>query len=417
MSESAAPATEIQEKPVPVSLKERVVSLDVLRGIAVLGILIINIQFFSMPDPAGFNPTVYGDLTGINYGVWYFSHLFAEMKFMSLFSLLFGAGIFLLTNRLEHCGTPPARIHFRRTMWLLLFGLMHGFLLWYGDILVWYSYTALLAYLFRRMRPGWLTFWGLFLMVFGTALSALFQWSIRFWPPEAIDMVGTYWSPSAELLADRLEAYRSGWLGQMPERAAMALMLDTIAYVLMGLWRCLGLMLIGMAFMKWRVLAAERSNRFYAVALVLGAVIGLPVVAFGAHQNFAHDWSYKYSMYAGAIYNYWGSLALTLAYLSGVMLICKNGWLTFLRIRLASVGRMAFSCYILQTLICTTLFYGHGLGLYGRIPRWGQALFVIGIWTALIILCHYWLSRYRFGPLEWLWRSLTYRKRQPMRLA
>jgi len=417
VSEPEAPAAVIQEKPAPVLKTDRIDSLDFMRGIAVLGILVINIQFFSMPDPGGFNPTVYGDLTGINYAVWYFSHVFCEFKFMSIFSILFGAGIFLLTDRLEQRDIKPARIHYRRSFWLLLFGLAHGFLLWYGDILVWYSFTAFVAYLFRRLRPGWLLFWSMLLMTFGTALYFFFQWSMQFWPPAAHEGVMAYWSPAAEVLAERIEVYRGSWLTQMSERIPMAAMLDTIGYLLMGIWRTLSMMLLGMALIKWRFLAAERSNRFYIILLVVGAAVGLPVVMYGAAQNFAHDWSYKYSMYVGAQYNYWGSLLLALAYISAAMLICRNSWLPRIRSLFSSVGRMAFSCYILQTLICTTLFYGHGFALYGRIPRWGQALLVIGIWTALIMICNSWLARYRFGPLEWLWRSLTYRKRQPMRLT
>jgi uncharacterized protein len=416
LTESEALADSVRERPVPVLSADRIDSLDFMRGIAVLGILVINIQFFSMPDPAGFNPTVYGDLTGINYAVWYVSHIFFEMKFMSIFSILFGAGIFLLTDRLEQRDVRPARIHYRRTLWLLLFGLIHGFLLWYGDILVWYSFTAFLAYLFRRMRPGWLIFWSLLLMLFGTALYVLFQWSLPFWPPEAHEGVAAYWSPTAEMIGERIDAYRGGWLAQMSERVFMAAILDTFAYLVMGLWRTLSMMLLGMVLMKWRVLAAERSNRFYVIVLVAGAVIALPVIMYGVTQNFAHDWSYKYTMYIGSQYNYWGSLALALAYISAAMLMCRNSFFPKVRRLLSSVGRMAFSCYILQTLICITLFYGHGFGLYGQVPRWGQALVVIGIWAALVILCRAWLSHYRFGPLEWVWRSLTYRKRQPMRL-
>jgi uncharacterized protein len=393
----------------------RIESLDVLRGFSVLGILMMNIQSFSMVDPAYFNPTVFGDLTGINFAVWLGSHLFFDTKFMTLFTLLFGAGIVLMTRRVEEKGCRPARLHYRRILWLLLFGLIHAYLLWHGDILVWYSLSALIAYLFLRVRPGWLLLWSLLLMLTGTGIYALAQWSIPFWPPEAIKGTAQYWIPSAEVIGQRLEAFRGGWLDQMSERVPGSLMMHTIVYLIFGIWRTVGVMLAGMALMKWGIISAEKSNRFYTVTLLTGFVIGLPLIGYGASQHIAHDWSLKYSLYGGVLPNYWGSLLVAAAYLSFWMLSCKNQWFGGIRRSLARVGRMAFTNYILQTLICTTLFYGHGFGMFGLVPRWGQLAITVAIWIVLIVASNHWMTRFRFGPLEWLWRTLTYGKRQPMR--
>ena len=399
----------------PVDLTRRIESLDVLRGFAVLGILVMNIQSFSMVDPTYFNPTVFGDWTGINFIVWLISHLFFDIKFMTLFTLLFGAGIVLMGRRLEEKGLSAARLHYRRILVLLLFGLIHAYLLWHGDILVWYSISALLAYLFWRVRPGWLLFGSLLLLLIGTGIYALAQWSIPHWPPQVIEGTRQYWNPSVEVIAKRMAAFQGGWLDQMGERVTGSLMLHTFIYLIFGFWRTVGVMLAGMALMKWGIISAEKPNRFYSITLLIGLAIGLPVIGYGVSQHMAHDWSMKYSLYGGSLANYWGSLMIAIAYLSFWMLACRNQRWSGARRSLSRVGRMAFSNYIMQTLICTTLFYGHGFGLFGQVPRWGQLVVVAGIWVVLIIVSNLWMTRFSFGPLEWLWRTLSYGKRQSMR--
>jgi uncharacterized protein len=402
--------------PGPTPRAERIEGLDLLRGFAVLGILVMNIQSFAMVDPTYFNPTVSGDFTGVNFAIWFVSHVVAEMKFITIFSMLFGAGIVLLCTRAERSGQPPASVLRRRTVWLLVFGLAHAYLFWTGDILVWYAFSATLAYLFWRLRPGWLAFWGVFFLAAGTGLYLFFQWSLPYWPPEGVANVRLWWDPPPEILAARLEAYRGGWLEQMRERIPGALALQTFVYLIFGLWRTLGPMLLGMAFLKWGIVSGQRSTRFYTTMAVVGLACGLPLVGYGLFWNFSHQWSWDSSMYAGSLFNYWGSLFIASAYIALVMLAWHGGWLKGVQRLLAPVGRMAFTSYILQTIVCTTIFYGHGFGLYGSTPRWGQALVVAGVWGVVIVFAHWWLARYRFGPLEWLWRSLTYRARQPMRL-
>jgi uncharacterized protein len=401
----------------PVAETERIEVLDVLRGFAVLGILLVNIQSFAMVDPAYFNPTVVGDLTGVSLAIWLVTHVFFDLKFITIFSMLFGAGIVLFCSRVEGRGGRPARVHYRRTLVLLLFGVGHAYLLWTGDILVWYSFSALLAYLFWRMRPGWLMFWACALFSTGTGLYLFFQWSMPYWPPDAVQGALLWWDPPPEVIAERLQAYRSDWMEQMGQRVPSALALHTFVYLIFALWRTLGAMLAGMAFLKWGVLSAQRSNRFYATMMVVGAAAGFPLILYGVHWNFSHDWSLQHSMYGGFLFNYWGSLLVGCAYIAGIMLVHRNGLLAGVRSLLAPVGRMAFTSYILQTVICTTIFYGHGLGLYGHVSRSGQVLIVLAVWVVVVAVANLWLARFRFGPLEWLWRTLTYGSRPPMRRA
>jgi len=149
--------------------------------------------------------------------------------------------------------------------------------------------------------------------------------------------------------------------------------------------------------------------------MVLGFLLGFSLVIFGVMQNFAHNWEFAYSMFVGSQFNYWGSILVSFGYIGMVMLIAKSGWIPAVVERFAAVGRMALTNYFMQTIICTTLFYGHGLGWFGQVERTSQVLVVLSIWALQLIISPIWLKYFRFGPFEWLWRSLTYWQKQPMR--
>lgn len=406
-----------ETKPIvaPVGAGDRIVSIDVLRGFAVLGILIINIQSFSMIFSAYLNPMSFGDLTGINRWVWILSHVLANMKFMTIFSLLFGAGIILFTQKAESKGLKPAGLHYRRTLWLLIIGLAHAYLLWHGDILVTYALCALWVYLFRRKTPKTLLIIAFILILIPSLLYFFFGWSIPFWPEESMQNNMQMWAPTAEQMSYELEAYRSGWIGQMDHRIPSSIALQTFVFLIFHGWRVTGLMLIGMALFKSNVLSAARSKKFYKWMFTVGLVIGLSLIITGVIRNFSEGWTLKYSMFYGWQFNYWGSLGMAAAYIALIMLVCQSAKFIAIKTRLAAAGRMAFTNYLLQTIICTTIFYGHGLGLFGKVERWGQALIMIGIWILILFISPIWLKHFRFGPVEWLWRTLTYLKAQPMR--
>lgn len=402
----------------PVTLEERIHSLDILRGVAVLGILLMNVSSFAMIDSAYFNPSAWGDLTGMNRLVWMLLHVFADQKFMTIFSILFGAGIVIFAERCEAKGRRPAGLHYRRSFWLLVFGLFHAYLMWYGDILVAYACCAFVVYLFRRLRPGRLLALGLLSVSVSFSLMILSGWSMQFWPPEAVEQMRVgMWNPTEEMVAAEIAAYRGGFMAQMSKRWISALMLQTQGFLFWGAWRAGGLMLVGMALYKWGVLSARRSRRFYAVMALVGFHVGIPVTLYGARQQFAHDWAFEYSWFFGTQFNYWASLFVSAGYIGLIIWLGKvlprlSAWPVF-----SAVGRMAFTNYILQTVICTFVFYGHGLGLYCRLERAEQMVVVLSVWAVILFVSPLWLARFRFGPLEWLWRSLTYWKRQPFRLG
>ena len=171
-------------------------------------------------------------------------------------------------------------------------------------------------------------------------------------------------------------------------------------------------MLMGMALYKWGVLSANKSMSFYGRMAFISLPIGLAIIIYGMTKNSGAEWSMEYSMFLGFQFNYWGSLAMSLGYIGLVMMVAQSDkWLS-LKTRLARVGQMALTNYISQSVISVIIFFGIGFGLFGQVERWGQLLIVFGIWTVQLQWSAQWLGRYRFGPLEWLWRSLTYGKKQ-----
>jgi len=378
----------------------------------------MNIQSFSMPFAAYINPTAFGDFTGINFRVWQLGRLFADQKFMTIFSLLFGASTALLTSRIEAAGGRPARTYYRRTFWLLVFGLLHAYLIWYGDILVWYSICGFLIYFFRKLSPRKLFIIGLILIAVGSAISFGAGWSMPYWPASEVEKLkNNHWAPSPETTAAEIRAYQGGWLEQMPHRVRVTLELQVLGFCMLGLWRVGGLMLAGMALFKWGVFSAGRSLVLYAAMVLIGFAIGLPVIWFGIRYDFAHDWDVRYSLFFGGQFNYWGSLFVSAAWIGLVMLVCKTSALAGITKPFAAAGRMAFTCYLFETLIATTIFYGHGFGLFAQLDRLNQQLVTFSICAFLLIFCSLWLQRFQFGPFEWLWRSLTYWRSQPIRRA
>ena len=411
---SAFPASAVTAGPV--TSRERIASIDVMRGVALLGILAMNIQDFSMIGSAYLNPTTYGDLHGLNYAVWYGSFMLADLKFMSIFSMLFGAGVLLMTSRLEAAGRRPGPIHYRRMGWLALFGCLHGYLLWPGDILFTYALGGIFAFLGRKWRPPTLIVSGLLFTAVATAISVGSYETMPYWPKKQVQqMSDQFWSPSPAAKAKELATYRAGWLTEEKDRLVQNVGMQVQGNLFLAFWRAYGLMLAGMGLFKLGVFSAKLPARVYGWFMALGLLVGLPAIAFGMHQEFAHHWDMRQCFFLDFQWNYWASLLVCLFWIGLVMLVCQKGWLPGARRRLAAVGRMAFSNYIMDTVLCTFIFYGWGLGFFGKVSRVEQFGIVLGIWVVQLVVSPLWLERFQFGPLEWMWRSLTYWRLQPMR--
>jgi len=177
----------------------------------------------------------------------------------------------------------------------------------------------------------------------------------------------------------------------------------------------MSMMLLGMALYKWGIITAKKSSVFYTKMTIIALAIGFFFTGSGIIQNFRHNWSMEFSMFAGSMYNYIGSVGSALSYIAFIMLLAKSAKFLKLKHIVSSVGKMAFTNYILMSIICTFIFYGHGLGLFGQVERTWQVLIVITVWIVILIISPLWLKKYQYGPLEWLWRVLTYWRLQPMR--
>lgn len=402
---------------------ERYDSVDLIRGVAVCGILVMNIVSFGMPAAAYLNPEAYLGDRASSHLVFGFTQIFADQKFMGLFSLLFGSSAMLLIGKLRARQLNAPRFYYSRMLWLLLFGLLHGLFLWEGDILFFYALCGLVLYPFWRL-PAALQF-GLGLLVFLAAIpidqiGQSFLDSLSGFGREALEPT---WSPSpmdisletAVRLSGYLDqvAYRSSWPGSYSD-SYMSFV--SRIYVSQGLARAFGMMLVGMAFYSWGIITARRDDRFYIRLAAAGLALGIPLAGYGLWQNYRHHWELGYGLFAGLDYNHLATPPLVFAYAAGLALIHRRGYFGRLRRGLCAVGRMAFSNYIGQSLIATWLFYGYGLGLFGRLDRLELVGVVAAIWVFQYYFSLWWLSRFQFGPLEWLWRALTYWRRPPLKL-
>lgn len=399
----------------PATTNQRIQHLDIIRGIALLGILLMNIQSFAMPFAAYSNPINWGGFDGINQWIWSINYLFADMKFMTIFSMLFGAGICLFAHNAEKKSGSALGLHFQRNFYLLLFGMLHGYFIWYGDILVSYALCGFLLYWFRNLSSRWLIILGIFSM----SLSSALLWMVQLlldtgaMPQESLTQMQNQWAPSAEVMQKEINAFVGSYAQQFEQRFLMTLNMQTEVFLSFSLWRVSGSMMIGMALYKSGVLSGQKSTGFYIKMALIGIVCGLALTGWGLSNSLAENFALETAMIFGVQTNYWGSILSALGYIGVINLIINAQLFAGLQQRLAAVGQMAFSNYIAHSLICTGLFYG--LGFFGTFERYEQLLLVLAIWTLQLWYSNLWLSNYRFGPLEWVWRSMTYRKLQAMK--
>jgi len=422
----------------PVTAAERLVSLDTLRGVAVMGILVMNVYAFAMPLAAYYNPLIMGGSDALNMGVWFFTHLLFDQKFMSIFSMLYGAGLVMMMNRAESRGVDFAAVFYRRSAWLMALGLLHAYFIWFGDILFHYALMGMAVFLLRKASPKTLivvacvmlpvallfNFGGSFYMeelqadvsrieerlAQGATLDEEQQRKLEEWRE-----IRPVFAPSDQDIKAEVTAYRGSYVDALMQRAPIVAFMQANLTLVFVVWRVGGLMLLGMALMKLGVLSGERSTRFYRKLTVVGYGVGLPLAVASALLLEAHQFEPIYVARFGGVPNYFGSILVAFGHVGAVMLVVKSGTLRAIVDRFAAVGRMALSNYLAQSLVMTTLFYGCGLGLYGDVTRvWQQALVVVLVGLQLLVSV-WWLKYFRFGPVEWLWRSLAYRQRQPMR--
>lgn len=402
-------------------------SLDAIRGIAVMGILLMNIVGFAMPLAAYSNPFAYGYDGVADIAAWAINFIVADGKMRGLFALLFGASMLLVIERAEAAGDGAARVHFARMGWLFVFGILHAYAIWHGDILLGYAAIGCVAYLFRRMAPHKLIVLGLSLIL-GQAMfwgvTAFEVWALReaASSPGAAPATVAQWDalaaayappPPGELARD-LALYRSGYGDISGARLGAGFWLPIRANFYTS-FETLGYMLAGMAGLKGGFLTGRWPRRSYALLARRGYLVGLPLSALVAWLLFRSGFSPVPMLAFDFALQTLVTPIVVFAHAALILLWVTRAAGSALVARIAAAGRAAFTNYLGTSLVMTTLFYGYGLGLYGALGRAELYVLVPGAWALMLLWSKPWLDRFRYGPLEWLWRSLARGRLQPLR--
>ncbi|HWV60432.1 MAG TPA: DUF418 domain-containing protein [Sphingopyxis sp.] len=403
-------------------------SLDAIRGVAVMGILAMNIVAFALPFPAYANPAAGGPPGSADAATWFFNFVFVDSKMRGLFSMLFGASTLLVIDSAASAGRSAAGAHYSRMFWLAIFGLIHFYLIWFGDILFLYAMCGLLLFLFRDLSVKALLLWSIPFLLIGIALPGSFWASLAMaqagtLPPEAagamrgaLTQMNADMGPSSPAYAQEMALHLGSYASIVAHRTG-EMAGDPLFFVSLFAWETIGLMLIGMALFKSRMLTGEwEAARYRKWALISFLVAAPPLAGLALYQmNMGYD--------AVAIFGSTVALSvpfdtlMTVGWAALIMLAIQARASAAVRARLAATGRMAFTNYLVTSIVMTTIFYGYGLGLFGSVGRLPLYLFCFGMWAAMLLWSKPWLERYHYGPLEWLWRSLSRWRVQPMRKA
>lgn len=427
----------------PVSQSERIIILDSLRGIAILGILLMNIPGFALPEPVYGDPSVLNEWGTVNFKTWYFIEWFMEGSQRALFSMLFGAGIILFVTRQEKKvdGLWPADYFLRRQLWLMVFGLFNAFiLLWFWDILFHYACLGMIMFTFRRLSPKALIIGAAISLLLMTARENLDAFRDRkmIAKGEVIAMMDTTATKltdqqkadlgamtefkektSAEGKKKKMEkslaAVRGGY-GGFYEYQSERSFRGEINYLYYGGWDILVFMFLGMAFFKNGVLMGKASAKVYWGMFIIGLGLGLVLSYFRLKPLIDHQFNYfDYTKDTPFEFYEISRTFRAIGIFGLIMLLYKSGWFKWLFTLMRPVGQMAFTNYLMQSLLVGLFFYGVALGYFGKLER-HEIYYVVGAtWLLEIVWSHIWLRYFRFGPLEWAWRSLTYWKKQPMK--
>jgi len=404
--------------------QSRYVSLDAMRGFAVMGILAMNIIGFSMPEWAYITPAAYGGETFADRIAWLFSFVFVDGKMRGLFSLLFGASMMLIIERAVVKGESPARVHYLRMIWLALFGLLHFFFVWVGDILFLYAVVGMIAFLFRDWAAERLVKTALWVFAAG-----LVFWGLQFGGLQVIQYLAiqpdaaAIWTQqyreilaSPELdydIAGQIALHRGGYWDIVS--AKLSNWGEPFGLVLMSIGETLPLMMIGMAMHKSGFVTGAwppADYRRWARRLVPWGILLTGLLAYWMIQT-QYD-----PITALAMLFLWGAvprLMLTIGYVALLILLINHFQGHAMIARVAAAGRAAFSNYLGTSIVMTTIFYGYGMSLFGEVSRSGLWLFIIAAWIVMLAWSKPWLMRFHYGPLEWLWRSLARGRTQAFR--
>ncbi len=407
-----------------VAKADRYVSIDAVRGFAVLGILLMNIVGMGLPAFAYVDPTYAGGSTGADFWTWAVNNVLTDGKMRALFTMLFGASTVLIAERAESDRIGPVQTHYRRMLWLFVFGMVHAYLLWWGDILVTYALAGLFIFPFRKLSPAVQI--GIGLVVLASLLaanlyeaSALASLRAAAQAPGASQQALKTWQEASQLVAPtpalrhaEIAGFRGGFTEAFQARAQVAKLLQLYLMPTGEIPEAIGQMFLGMALFRLGFFTLKWSSRAYAAMIAVGYLLAAPATAWLAwlivRSNFEpiainrlEDWQQVTRPLIG------------LAHASVILLLVRAGSTPAIVNRLAAAGRMAFSNYLMTSIITTFVFCGFGFGLYGRLSRFEELAVVAGVWVFILAWSKPWLERFHYGPFEWAWRSLVRWSPQP----
>jgi uncharacterized protein len=430
----------------PVPEDQRLHSIDTLRGIALLGILLLNIPFFALPDR--YSESFRTDLGSIDYWIRTFNNIVFEGKMRAIFSIVFGVGILLFMKKEDQVSNKRLVVwaYFRRMGWLIVFGLVDAHLiLWEGDILYHYGVVGMIAVWFRRWKPIYLAIGFPIVALVEFVAGTLFFQEIRSQrlayrevvkelragadTTESHRLTIDAWRqseltflPNEQDIASNTQKMKSGY-ATVAEKVRKAAFTFQSNYLIFAIWDPLVLMLLGMALFKSGFFTYEWSARQYKKAIWWGYGLGVPIVIWEAYYHYVHFPTFASIMqHLDKTAVPWHNLLypvqrilLSTAHCSVVLVCLQKGYFTGIFTRLAAVGRMALTNYIMQAVFATLFFFGYGLNFFAELAYHQIFYFVLAVWAVQLVWSPWWLSRYHYGPLEWLWRCLTYREWQPLR--
>src|ERR1700722_16355107 len=444
--ELAGPAHVHRNTIGPVARAERISSMDVLRGFSLMGILVMNITDFAYGYTnyafplSTVKPVFDGPHWKINTAVWFMRWIFAEGKMRGLFSMLFGAGVILLTERAlaRGAGIRAADIYTRRNMWLVVFGMLHGYLIWNGDILFYYGLAALLfLFPFRNVRVKRLMWVAGILLLINSVLLTGAQYHMWSSAKEDAAKANAKLAQHQPLTEDDQDALKQWTDAQEQWRLPQKKRDKDIAAMQKGYWKAqgheahnvlmgelkgsyfgfgdwVGMMLLGMGMFKNGFLPGRWSVKAYGLTAAIGLPLAWGLSGLGAWKA----WSGHFDLFQTAL---WMVPPYDLARVSGalgmgaaLMILLKTGTLKWLLQRVAAVGQMALSNYFLTSLSMMTIFVWGPWHWYGYVEYYKIYYAVAGMWLVNLTFSTIWLRYFEFGPVEWMWRSLTYWKRQSM---
>lgn len=428
----------------PVPETSRISLIDMLRGFALLGILMMNIPGFSMADYSF--EAFKNDPDSFNFWLYQFIGVFFEGKMRAMFGMVFGAGVLLFVANKSGKGTSVHWLYYRRMFWLLIFGLIHSHLiLWIGEILYLYAVCGMILYLFRNVPPRYLV-WAVPIVAVASFVAGTIQYQDirekRIAYSEATKAKSenktltatqtkalTEWREIEKTMIPNREDAKANTKKMKSDYSTVAGYLRPIAldiqtkYLPFEIWDSLALMLLGLALFKWGFLTGAWSNKEYWTVAKIGYGFGLPLVIYSNYYAFHHFSTLEANLarmeevpinWVNLIYPF-QRILLVMAHAAALILLYKSGVIQGLMSRLVAVGRMAFTNYISHSVICTLFFFGYGLNYYAELAFYQIYIVVLAIWAFQLIISPIWLKYFLFGPLEWLWRSLTYWKVQPLK--